>query len=45
VSVGTKDTDIVIPPELIKPLKGIKDLLGGGTMVIKKGEVELKIGE
>ena len=45
ISIGTKGTDIVIPRELIQPLKSIKELIGGGKMIITKGDIRIETGD
>jgi len=44
VKVGdSKICDIQITKQEATHLKNIKDILGGGTMIIKKGDIELEI--
>ena len=43
ITVGPKFTDIVLTPEEAQHLKNIKDLLGGGTMVITKGDMKIEV--
>lgn len=40
-----KNADIILSEEETKALKRIKDFLGGGVIVIKKGDLEIRIEE
>lgn len=45
VSVGQEGTDIVIPEGTIRYIQQIRDLLGGGTIEITKGDLKIEIKE
>ncbi len=45
ITVGGIGADIEITPDEARHLKEIKDLLGGGKMIITKGDLRIEIGE
>ena len=45
ITFGLTSGDILITEDEAKHLKKIKDILGGGKMIITKGELRIEIGE